>query len=348
MMVPSAPQICVWEVTLACNAACMHCGSWAGAARPDELSTAEALAACAAMAELGVREVTLSGGEPLLRGDWEQIVAALRGRGLVVEMISNGLALDEGKAARIAKSGIRSVSLSVDGDAPVHDRLRGVPGAFGRVMAAARALRAEGIRVGAVTQVCRPNLDLLPAIESALRDGGFGAWQLQLTMPIGRCGRDLAIDPSQVRRVIDFITDDSRPDRLPRYGADNIGWMLACEPALRSVVRPTDRAFCGCQAGLHVMGLTSDGTVRGCLSMPPVFDEGNLRQRSLREIWQNENGFAYNRHFTPEKATGPCRDCGFVRLCRGGCKTLAHAAGRGLGENPYCVRIAAQEGADSS
>ncbi|MGA9654682.1 MAG: radical SAM protein, partial [Polyangia bacterium] len=134
-MVPSAPRICVWEVTLACNAACVHCGSWAGPARPDELSTDEALAACAAMAELGVREVTLSGGEPLLRADWPEIVSALRGHGLVVEMISNGLGLDATKAARIAQSGIRSVSLSVDGDAPVHDRLRGVPGAFGRVMA---------------------------------------------------------------------------------------------------------------------------------------------------------------------------------------------------------------------
>jgi radical SAM protein with 4Fe4S-binding SPASM domain len=80
--------------------------------------------------------------------------------------------------------------------------------------------------------------------------------------------------------------------------------------------------------------------------MPPVFDEGNLRQRSLREIWQNEHGFAYNR--APPGATGPCRDCGFQRICRGGCKTLAHAAGRGLGENPYCARIAAQEEAGPS
>jgi len=348
MMIPSAPQICVWEVTLACNAACIHCGSRAGRARPDELSTDEALAACAALAELGVREVTLSGGEPLLRADWEQIVAALRGHGLVVEMISNGLALDAGKAARIAKSGIRSVSLSVDGDAPVHDRLRGVPGAFDRVMAAARALRAEGLRVGAVTQVCRPNLDRLADIESALREAGFGAWQLQLTMPIGRCGRDLAIAPVDVRRVIDFIIEESRPDRVPRYGADNIGWMLPCEPALRSVARPTDRVFRGCQAGVGVLGLTSDGTVRGCLSMPPAFDEGNLRRRSLRAIWQDENRFAYNRHFVPAKATGPCRDCGFLRICRGGCKTLAHAAGRGLGENPYCARIAAQKDAGTS
>ena len=342
MSIPAAPQICVWEVTLACNAACIHCGSWAGRARPHELTTDEALAACAALAELGVREVTLSGGEPLMRPDWERIVAALRGRGLLVELISNGLALDQLQAARIAKSGIRTVSLSVDGDAPVHDRLRGVPGAFARVMAAARALRAEGIRVGAVTQVCRLNLDRLAAIESALREGGFGAWQIQLTMPVGRCDRDLAIDPGQIHQVIDFIVDDSTPLRLPRYGADNIGWMLPCEPALRSVARPTDRVFRGCQAGLGVIGLVSDGTVRGCLSMPPVFDEGNLRRRSLREIWQDENAFAYNRRFTPADATGPCRDCAFVRVCRGGCKTLAHAAGRGLGENPYCARIAAR------
>jgi radical SAM protein with 4Fe4S-binding SPASM domain len=334
------PRICVWEVTLACDAACIHCGSWAGRARAHELSTQEALATCAALAELGVREVTLSGGEPLMRPDWEQIVAALRSHGLVAEVISNGLALDSAKAGRLARSGVRTVSLSVDGDAPVHDRLRGVPGAFARVMAGARALRAEGIRVGAVTQVCRLNLDRLAIIESALHEGGFGAWQLQLTMPVGRCSRDLAIDPSQVRQVIEFIADDMRPNRLPSYGADNIGWMLPCEPKLRSVVRPTDRAFRGCQAGLGVIGLTSDGTVRGCLSMPPAFDEGNLRQRSLREIWENPDGFAYNRCFSPASATGACRECEFLRLCRGGCKTLAHAAGRGLGENPYCARIA--------
>ena len=334
-----APHICVWEVTLACDAACIHCGSWAGRPRANELSTEEAVAACAALAELGVREVTLSGGEPLMRPDWEAIVGALHSHGLVAEVISNGLAIDAAKAGRLAKSGVRTVSISVDGDAPVHDQLRGIPGAFARVMAAAQALRAEGIRVGAVTQVCRLNLDKLATIESALREGGFGAWQLQLTMPIGRCDRELAIAPTQVRQVIDFIADDARPGRLPCYGADNIGWMLPCEPKLRSVVRPTDRVFCGCQAGMGVMGLTSDGTVRGCLSMPAAFNEGNLRQRSLREIWENPDGFAYNRRFSPDSATGPCRECGFFRLCRGGCKTLAHAAGRGLGENPYCARI---------
>jgi radical SAM protein with 4Fe4S-binding SPASM domain len=328
------PLICVWEITLACDAACIHCGSSAGQPRKHELDTREALDACAALADLGVREVTLSGGEPLLRNDWEQIVAALVGHGLTVDMISNGLSLDADKARRLAKAGIRHVSLSVDGDEKVHDRLRGVPGAFTRTMAAARALRQEGYQVGAVTQVCRLNLDRLAALETALLEAGFGAWQLQLTMPLGRCGRDLALVPSQVRQVVDFIVDDSR--RLPRYGADNIGWMSSCEPVLRSVARPTDRVFLGCQAGLQVVGLTSEGTVRGCLSMPPAFDEGNLRARSLRDIWQDPSGFAYNR--APAPATGACRDCAFVKVCRAGCKALAHAAGRGLGENPYCVR----------
>jgi radical SAM protein with 4Fe4S-binding SPASM domain len=330
------PHICVWEITLACDAACIHCGSSAGRPRKHELDTNEALDACAALAELGVREVTLSGGEPLVRPDWERIVAALVGHGLTVDLISNGLSLDGDKARRLAKSGIRHVSLSVDGDGPVHDRLRGVPGAFARTMAAARALRQEGFKAGAVTQVCRLNLDRLADLETALLEAGFGAWQLQLTMPLGRCARDLALAPAQVGQVVAFIVDDSRPGRLPRYGADNIGWMSSCEPLLRSVARPTDRVFLGCQAGLQVVGLTSDGTVRGCLSMPPAFDEGNLRARSLRDIWQDPSGFAYNR--APAPATGACRECAFVRVCRAGCKALAHAAGRGLGENPYCAR----------
>jgi len=336
-MTSRPPRFCVWEITLACDAACIHCGSSAGRPRRHELDTREALEACAALADLGVREVTLSGGEPMVRPDWEQIVHALVGHGLTVDLISNGLSLDAGKAARLAKAGIRHVSLSVDGDGPVHDRLRGVPGAFTRAMDAARALRREGFEVGAVTQVCRLNLDRLAALESALCETGFGAWQLQLTMPLGRCGRDLALDPSQVRQVVDFIVDRARDGRLPRYAADNIGWMSSCEPQLRSVARPTDRVFLGCQAGLQVVGLTSDGTVRGCLSMPPAFDEGNLRERSLRDIWQDPSCFAYNR--APPPASGACRDCAFVRVCRAGCKALAHAAGRGLGENPYCIRV---------
>ena len=70
------PLYAVWEITLACDLACTHCGSRAGKARPDELTTAEALRVVDELAELGVREVTLIGGEAYLRPDWLDLVRA--------------------------------------------------------------------------------------------------------------------------------------------------------------------------------------------------------------------------------------------------------------------------------
>src|SRR5262245_53584467 len=76
------PIYAVWEVTLRCDLTCRHCASRAGRSRPDELTTAEALDLVAQMAELGVKEVTLIGGEAYLRDDWTEIVRALVAAGV--------------------------------------------------------------------------------------------------------------------------------------------------------------------------------------------------------------------------------------------------------------------------
>ena len=99
----------MWEIALACNAACIHCGSWAGRPRADGFRPRSARRLCCPR-RLGVREVTLSGGEPLLRPDWKRIAAALVSHGLAVEIISNGLALDFAMAGRLAQAGVGNVA----------------------------------------------------------------------------------------------------------------------------------------------------------------------------------------------------------------------------------------------
>ncbi|MGC4118970.1 MAG: radical SAM protein [Myxococcales bacterium] len=292
---------------------------------------------CAQIADLGCDTVTFSGGEPLLREDWPLLAKALVGRGVKVEVISNGLLIDEAMAGRCAQAGIRAVSMSIDGTEEIHDRLRGVPGSFRKAMAAAGHLRRAGLRVGAVTQVCQPNLPVLSGIEDAILAASFEGWQLQLTTPVGRAANaGLALAPEQVPEVVRFLMGERK---LPRYAADDIGWMSPDEPEIRSSSRPTDRVFTGCHAGLTLIGLTADGTVRGCLSMPPAFDEASVRDLPLAEIWNDPKRFAYNRAFDPTAMTGFCADCPFKRVCRGGCKTLAFATqGGGVSENRYCVR----------
>jgi radical SAM protein with 4Fe4S-binding SPASM domain len=337
-----APRFCVWEITLACDAACVHCGSSAGDPRPAELDTSEALALCDGLAELGVPHVTLSGGEPLVRSDWADLAARLVARKVAVELITNGLALDAEAARAIAASGIRSVTISVDGPEAIHDELRGVRGAFRRVVSAAGHLRRAGLPVGASTQVNALNVERLEELERVLVDAGFQGWQLQLTMPHGRCKehRDLVVPPAAIAGILRFILAARERRRLPLYAADNIGWMTRSEPLIRSLHEPPDTFYPGCQAGMQVLGLTSDGTVRGCLSLPPAFDEGNVRTRTLAAIWRDEERFAYNRRSSADSLTGACADCAFARVCRGGCKSLAYAVTGGTSENPYCARLA--------
>src|SRR5678809_935631 len=84
------PIYTVWEITLACDLACRHCGSRAGRERPDELSTAEALDLVRQLYEMQVDEVTLIGGEAYLRDDWVEIAKAIRGYGMKCGITSGG------------------------------------------------------------------------------------------------------------------------------------------------------------------------------------------------------------------------------------------------------------------
>src|SRR5687768_14451925 len=109
------PIYAVWEITLKCDLACRHCGSRAGRERPDELTTAECLDLVRQMAELGVKEVTLIGGEAYLRDDWVEIIAAIRAAGMQSTMTTGGRGLTAERANAAAAAGLQSASVSIDG-----------------------------------------------------------------------------------------------------------------------------------------------------------------------------------------------------------------------------------------
>jgi len=334
------PKSCAWEITLACNAKCVHCGSSAGAPRDRELDTAEAISLVDDLAALGVEKLTLSGGEPLLRRDWPLLAERLRARGVVFNMITNGL-LVAASADAIAAAGFHSVGFSVDGPAAVHDALRGTTGGFTRLMDGARELVARKVLIGAATQVNTRNKDRLVELHDLLVDAGFEGWQVQLTMPQGRAaksgGEELCVRPEALPEIEETLLALKARTPLFLQAADNFGYMSRGEPLLRAGTPKADRFFCGCMAGLSVLGVTSDGTVRGCLSLPPAFDEGNVRDRPLAEIWNDPTAFPYNRRFDPSALRGACGGCPYGEICRGGCRSLAYATGEDVTENAHCL-----------
>lgn len=126
-----------------CDLACRHCGSRAGHARPDELSTAEAIDLVDQMAALGVKEVSLIGGEAYLREDWLDIVRRIRGHGMICQLTTGGRGLTEEILIAAKDAGLTGVGISIDGLESTHDSLRGVKGSFRFCSSICCALRAR-------------------------------------------------------------------------------------------------------------------------------------------------------------------------------------------------------------
>ena len=106
---------CVWEITLACCFSCAYCGSQAGRARANELTTEECLSVAAQLGELGCRRVSLIGGEVFLREDWQEIVRALTGQGIRTAILTNGFLFTPDVLKALRDLQIDSVAVSIDG-----------------------------------------------------------------------------------------------------------------------------------------------------------------------------------------------------------------------------------------
>jgi radical SAM protein with 4Fe4S-binding SPASM domain len=177
-------------------------------------------------------------------------------------------------------------------------------------------------------------------IHALLRAHGFEGWQIQLTMPMGMAssGQDgICLRPAQLLDLEPRILEYQRDPAFFCQASDNVGYMSRHEPKLRSGTGRSHQFFAGCQAGLAVAGITSDGRVRGCLSLPREFDEGGVRERPFKEIWSDPGAFAWNRDRRPKALTGACAACPFGKVCRAGCTCLAYTSTGSMSENPYCL-----------
>ena len=138
------PAYAFFEITEACNLRCRHCEADAGRVDPAQLTTDEALDVAAQLAAAGCRQVNLTGGEPLVRGDWERIARRFADLGVEVTLATNGTLLDEVTIERLLAAGVRNVAVSLDGDRERHDALRSAPGASGSPFD--RAVKALSLR----------------------------------------------------------------------------------------------------------------------------------------------------------------------------------------------------------
>jgi Y-X(10)_GDL-associated radical SAM protein len=334
------PVHVVWELTLACNLKCSHCGSRAGRRRPDELQTGEALEVVDQLARLGTRELTIIGGEAYLRRDWTQIVAHAASHGMYVGMQTGARALTEKRLAAGIEAGLGGLGVSLDGLAPSHDRVRGVAGSFEHGLLTLRRAKAAGLNTSANTQIGPQTMGELEPLLEHLVDAGIGQWQLQLTVAMGNAvdHPELLLQPYQLLELMPLLArlyHRARRDGVSVSPGNNIGYFGPYEHLWRG--DDGERAhYAGCSAGQTIIGLEADGTVKGCPSLPTVgYAGGNIRDTTLEAIWlAAADGGALLR--PAGDLWGFCASCYYADVCRGGCTWTSHSLLGRPGNNPYC------------
>jgi radical SAM protein with 4Fe4S-binding SPASM domain len=334
------PRYAVWEVTLACDLACRHCGSRAGRARPDELSPSEALDLVDQLAALGVMEVTLIGGEAYLREDFVDIARRVRGHGMSCTMTTGARGIDRARAQAIKASGIESVSVSIDGLRETHDALRGVRGSFDAAFAAMGYLREAGVHVAANTQIGRASLRDIPHVFDLLAAARIHSWQFQLTVAMGRASDepDLVLEPYQVLEVMPMLARlKSKADaaNVRLWPGNNIGYFGPYESMLRGTLPRGHLSSCG--AGRSTIGIEANGNIKGCPSLTSrEYVGGNVRDHALVDIWERATELRFTRDRTVDELWGGCRGCYYADECRGGCTWTSQVLFGRSGNNPFC------------
>jgi radical SAM protein with 4Fe4S-binding SPASM domain len=337
------PAIVALEVTLRCNMRCLHCGSSAvGKTRDNELALHEWITVVDQLADLKSEFVTLSGGEPFLWPHWRELASHITQKGMALSMISNGYHISKDDVAFLKEKNLRNIALSLDGTKKTHDHIRQTNGSFDKVMRSISLFKEAGIKVGVSTSVNQLNFSELGEIKTILNDAGIDVWQVQVVNSFGRAGESkdkIMLEHKQYKELIPFIHNAQKEQasgkmKMRTMPADSIGY---CHSTAINVW--SDLEWNGCNAGRYVIGIWSNGDVTGCLSLQHKnFMAGNVRQRKLKEIWEDDEAFFYTRKFKADQLCGSCKDCTAGAQCKSGCLGMGYSVTGELYNNPYCYK----------
>jgi mycofactocin radical SAM maturase len=322
-----APICLTWELTYACNLACVHCLSSSGRRDPRELTTAEAKAFIDELHDLQVFYVNIGGGEPTIRRDFFELIEYAIARDVGVKFSTNGSRIDAAMARRLASMDYLDVQISVDGaTADVNDAVRGT-GSFAMATAAMEHLAAADFGPFKISiVVTRHNVDQLD--DFAAMAAGYGA-ELRVTRlrPSGRGAEswhDLHPTNEQQRTIYEWLK--AHPDVLTGDSFFHLNALGEPLPGLNM-----------CGAGRVVCLVDPIGDVYACpFVMHPEFKGGSVRDDGgFTGVWRTSERFAELRE--PQTA-GACASCGMYDACQGGCMATKFFTGVPLdGPDPECV-----------
>ena len=335
------PVHVVWELTLACNLKCKHCGSRAGKIRPDEVSTEDCLEIVESLARLGTREISLIGGEAFLKKDWTSIIRAIRKHDIYCGLQTGGWAFNEKRLNDAVEAGLQGLGVSIDGLASLHDSVRGVKGSFDMAIDVVKRAREAGINASVNTQIGPETIPQLRELMYTIAAAGAQQWQIQITVAMGNAvdNNELLLQPYQLDILFPLLAklkDEASEMGLLLGAGNNVGYFGPYEHKLRDITGES-KHWTGCAAGQQVMGIEADGVVKGCPSLPTKeYTGGNVKDLSIEDIWNNSPEIHFGRLRSRDSLWGFCKTCYYAEVCKAGCTWTSHSLLGRPGNNPYC------------
>ena len=308
------------ELTAECNLKCMHCFGKFGNGHFKELSLEEIKDLAEQLKKLQVYEVALSGGEPLLREDFFEVAKAFVTGGFAVGLMTNGSLVDEHMADNIARAGLNSIGVSLDGvRSDTHDPFRGVRGSFQKTMKGIQLLHDRGMSLKIYTVLNRLNSGEMKALLELYRrlDATYSVSRT-LTRGKPRENKHLLFSVKEFPRFYEkFLAAEEvvfrgEGSRIKEGGREE----LAQRPV-------EERARC--HAGVHTLNIRPDGDVTPCASLiEPEFVMGNVRDNLVEDIWLDPKGTVNQIRELRAIEIEKCADCQFLDQCGSGCMACAY------------------------
>lgn len=315
-----------WECTLRCNLNCRHCGSDCRkeSAVPDMpvedfLQVLDEIRKDHNPSRI---MLALTGGEPLLRRDLEHCGSQFAKRGFPWGIVTNGFLLTRDRLEGLLEAGMRSITVSLDGMAESHNRLRGNQQSFDKAYEAITLCsRADGLNFDVVTCVHDKNLLELSELKDTLVGLGVRKWRLFTIFPKGRSETvgELNLESSKFVCLLDFISACREEGKVEvSYG---------CEGFLGPYEGKVRKGYFFCRAGVSIGSVLADGSISACPSLRDDFVQGNIYTDSFTDCWENRYATMRDRSWA---RTGPCRDCREFKWCNGNGLHLRTGTGREL------------------
>ena len=304
-----------WECTLRCNAYCKFCGSRCGDVKSDELTGEEILACFREVAEgydPSEIMINVTGGEPLLRADLFEVMKNARELGFHWGMVTNGVLITDEVIEKMKSAGMSTISVSIDGVGELHDSLRGIPGAFDKIISGVRSLAEADFLdcIQVTTVVNSENVDSLDELYSVLSTLGIDSWRVAIVDPIGRA-RDndrLLLDAEGLRKYFEFL------ERSRSF--DGMDVTTSCSHYLGELDGKYRNHRFSCNTGKSVASILANGDVFVCPNVErrPELIQGNVKTDSFVDLW--ERGFSFFR--SEERCLSEkCRGCSSWDKCKG-------------------------------